>query len=116
MFRTSTLLFHKPLSPFYMEVVEFFGGGTIHDLDIFDMYYGITPGMGQANKIGKGSRRTLGHHLHTAVRKVPDVPMHSCRLGTIRDEMPVSYSLNTAFSQGGYPFHSIFPDPVCFID
>lgn len=96
--------------------MEFFGGGTVADHDIFNMYYWITPCMGQSDKISKGCRRTLSNHLDSAIRKVPYVSMNSCRMGTVRNKVPVSYSLNTAFCHGGDPFHGIFSDPRGFID
>jgi hypothetical protein len=99
-----------------MEEVEFFGGRTVTDHDILDLYHGIPPGMGKADKIGKGCRRTLGHYLDRAVMKVTDIPMHPGRLRTGLDEVPVSYSLDPSLCHGGDPFHSIFPDPECFID
>jgi hypothetical protein len=99
-----------------MKEVEFFRGGTVTDHNILDMDHGIPPGMGKADKIGKGCRRTLCHHLDSAIRKVPDIPVHPGCLRTVRDIVPVSYSLDPSHSHGGDPFHSIFPDAEWFID
>lgn len=98
-----------------MKTVEFFSCGTVLNHDILNMYHWVTTGMSHADEIRKGSRRTLGHHLHSAVRKIFDISMHPGCLRTACNEVPVSYSLDLPLCNGGDPFHSIFPDPGCFI-
>ena len=66
-----------------MKTVEFFGCWTVLNHDILDMYHWVTTGMSHADKIGKGGRRTLGHHLHGTVRKIFYVSMHPGRLSAI---------------------------------
>jgi hypothetical protein len=108
--------FLKTRSPHDPEIVEFFRGRTVPDHDILDLYNRIIPGMGQTDKIGKGGRRTLGHHLHGAVRKVPNDPVHTGCMGTVRNEVPVSDSLDPALCDGGDLFHAHFSDLGRFID
>jgi hypothetical protein len=68
---------------------------------------GIVFCMDKAEKIVKGCRRTLSHHLDRAIREVPNNAVHPGDVRTFRNIVPVAYTLHPAMCHGGYPFHTI---------
>jgi hypothetical protein len=104
---------HLPFNP---EPVEFPGGLTWVDQNIFDMDYRIFPGMGQPDKIGECRKRTLGYHLNGTVRHIFHVSVYSGCLRTGCNKVPVSYSLYPALCHGCDPLHTVLEGIGIFIN